>query len=391
MERFYADLPPFRDFVEFADLDAYRPVPADWVVMAADVRGSTDAIAAGRYKDVNMVGAACIIAILNACGETEVPFVFGGDGATVVVPGSLADAAKQALAGVRILSRERFGLELRVGAVDVADLRARGTDVLVRKYQLSPGNYLAMFAGHGVELAESWIKDDTHAARYGLAEPEEEPDLDGLSCRWEPLIPQGGRMATLMLRGTADQPAAERQLMRDVVHALTEILGGDPRAAAPASPHSMRFRWPPRGLWLEALAIARGKSVWRQYLNILIESLIQYGCERLDKQAGAYNAPVYREELRANTDFRKYDDTLRMVLDVTEEQVAAIEAYLEGEYQAGRLIYGIHVTDRALMTCLVFSLEQSEHVHFIDGSDGGFAVAATGFKRRLAERENRSG
>ena len=37
------------------------------------------------------------------------------------------------------------------------------------------------------------------------------------------------------------------------------------------------------------------------------------------------------------------------------------------------------------MTCLLFSLEDSEHVHFIDGSDGGFAMAAVGLKEQLRE------
>ena len=36
------------------------------------------------------------------------------------------------------------------------------------------------------------------------------------------------------------------------------------------------------------------------------------------------------------------------------------------------------------MTCLVFSLEQGEHVHFVDAAGGGFAKAAEGFKARLA-------
>ena len=38
------------------------------------------------------------------------------------------------------------------------------------------------------------------------------------------------------------------------------------------------------------------------------------------------------------------------------------------------------------MTCLVFSIEQSEHVHFIDGADGGYAKAAVGFKSWLGSR-----
>ena len=56
---FYDGLAPFYDFAEFVELDAYAPVPDDWIVMIADVRGSTRAIEEGRYKDVNMVGASC--------------------------------------------------------------------------------------------------------------------------------------------------------------------------------------------------------------------------------------------------------------------------------------------------------------------------------------------
>jgi hypothetical protein len=35
------------------------------------------------------------------------------------------------------------------------------------------------------------------------------------------------------------------------------------------------------------------------------------------------------------------------------------------------------------MTCLVFSLEQSRHMHFIDGADGGYALAALQLKAQL--------
>jgi len=36
------------------------------------------------------------------------------------------------------------------------------------------------------------------------------------------------------------------------------------------------------------------------------------------------------------------------------------------------------------MTCVVFGLEQGNHVHFIDAAGGGFAKAAEGLKARLA-------
>ena len=46
---------------------------------------STKAIAAQRYKAVNMAGASVIAAVTNALGGREFPFVFGGDGASFAI------------------------------------------------------------------------------------------------------------------------------------------------------------------------------------------------------------------------------------------------------------------------------------------------------------------
>ncbi len=385
---FYNRLAPFYDFAEFVEFNAYEPVPDDWIVMIADVRGSTRAIEEGHYKDVNMVGAASITAVLNACGEITVPFVFGGDGGTVSVPGSLRKAAGDALIGLQAISQATFGLPLRVGAIPVADLRAKGADVRVRKLELSTGNYLAMFAGGGVELSDSLLKSAPPGSPYLLEARSEvgEPNLEGLSCRWEPLIPRSGRMMTIMVQGTKSNPADESAWLRGVVQKISDLLGHRLQESAPASVHSMKFRWPPRGLGLEARATAGRQTFLRRYVSVLASSLIQFWCERFDRQAGPYNAPVYRDELRSNTDFRKYDGILRMVLDVSERQAELIEKHLEREHDEGRLVYGVHLADTALMTCLVFSLEQSAHLHFIDGSNGGFAMAAKEFKAQLGHR-----
>lgn len=390
-EQFYAELPAFENFDDFVEFAAYAPIPDDWVVVLTDVRGSTGAIKQGRYKDVNMAGAASITAVLNACGSIEVPYVFGGDGGTLVVPGSVHGAASNALIELRTACMGMFGLELRVGAVPVSDLRAKGADVRVRKHALSPGNYLAMFAGGGLERADALLKAEDPGNPYILKEKDGPgaPNLEGLSCRWEPLLPKNGCMLTLMVKGHSNSGEGESMLLGETISAISSILGHGLKESAPANSASMRFRWPPRGALAEAKALAPAKGFWRSLLWVFGTSLVQAWCELFDRKAGDYDGAVYREELKSNTDFRKYDGVLRAVLDVTTAQAIDIEMYLERAHGAGRLTYGAHRADSALMTCLVFNMSQGEHVHFIDGADGGFAMAAIGFKKRLATLESR--
>jgi hypothetical protein len=145
----------------------------------------------------------------------------------------------------------------------------------------------------------------------------------------------------------------------------------------------MRFAWPPRGLRAEAVATRGRMPRWLYSLGIGAQSWLQALAERFDLKIGAYDAPAYRAEVRRNSDHRKIADTLHMVLDCTAAESAAIEARLADLHAQRRIAYGTHRADRALMTCLVFSLAQGRHVHFIDGADGGYALAALQLKAQL--------
>src|SRR5476651_2809039 len=97
-DTFYESVPVFSDFTRVLDPALYKPLPDDWVIGVADVVQSTKAIRDNHYKAVNMAGAAVIVAVTNALGGRDFPFVFGGDGASFAVPASGAELARQALA-----------------------------------------------------------------------------------------------------------------------------------------------------------------------------------------------------------------------------------------------------------------------------------------------------
>lgn len=385
---FYAALPVFSDFAEFTDELNYRPAPMNWHVVVTDIAGSTQALEEGRYKDVNMVAAASIVAVTNVAGDTEIPFVFGGDGATLLIPNEKAKAVRLALARLSLFASTYFDLTLRVGMVGVDNLSEQGRSVRVAKFQLSPGNHTALFSGGGVDLAESLVKDPETAARYSVEDGSvdlEELDLSGLSCRWEPLPAQNGVVLSLLVQARAASSDERNAAYRKVMANIIEILGHDANAGNPVSEKSLHFRWPPRGLDLEARAIAGGRPDWRLKLRLLRESFLQWVMNRFDLAGGGFNARRYREELQLNSDYRRFDDMLRLVVDCTQDQADRITAMLDWERTNCAVAYGTHRSDAALMTCVVFSLEESDHLHFLDGVGGGFTIASRQLKAQLSE------
>src|SRR6202046_971435 len=126
---FYETIPVLDNFADAVRGENFRPLPDGWVVGFADVVGSTKAVADGRYKAVNMVGAGAIAAVANALDRRPFPFVFGGAGASFAVSSSDAAPAARALQAMAAFAREEFQFELRVAMAPVGEIRAGGCDV----------------------------------------------------------------------------------------------------------------------------------------------------------------------------------------------------------------------------------------------------------------------
>src|SRR5438876_4489973 len=196
-DSFYSSIPVFRGFSSLMDPALYSPLPDDWTIGVADIVESTKAIAEARYKAVNMAGAAVIAAITNALDGREFPFVFGGDGASfAVAPDDLA-RAREALAATAIWVREDLDLAMRVALVPVKAVRAQGLDVRVARFGPSPNLSYAMFSGGGLGWAEAAMKRGEFAV--AAAPPGTQPDLTGLSCRFEEIPAVRGLILSVLV------------------------------------------------------------------------------------------------------------------------------------------------------------------------------------------------
>jgi Protein of unknown function (DUF3095) len=377
-DTFYSSIPVFRGFASLMEPSLYSPLPDDWSIGIADIVESTKAIADKRYKAVNMAGASVIAAVANALEGREFPFVFGGDGASFAVSPEDLARTREAMAATSIWVEESLDLVLRVALVPVSAVRAQGLDVRVARFGPSANLSYAMFSGGGLGWAEAAMKRGEFAVPK--AAPGTQPDLTGLSCRFEEIPSARGLILSVLVVPARDaSPGAFRKVIEDII-ALSER---SPDAGRPVPPDGPPLKWPPSGNKYEVSAM-RGGSLLRRRAFVLANTLFAYVVMRFGISVGGFVPKTYVQQVVENSDFRKYDDGLRMILDCTPELESALTKVLAAAASAGIVRYGLHRQDAAMMTCFTPSALRSDHVHFIDGARGGYASAASALKAMAA-------
>ncbi|AEI96177.1 DUF3095 domain-containing protein [Roseobacter litoralis] len=376
-DNFYDGLPRETSFDHLTDLGRYTPLPDDWQIGVADIVNSTGEVAAGRYKTVNMVGAAVISAVMNALDGQPFPFVFGGDGAGFAIGPYDAAAAQQALAAVAVWARAEFDIGMRVALVPVADARAAGHDVQVARFQASPGADYAMFAGGGLLWAETEMKRQRYVVAPAAAGTI--PDLTGLSCRWAHMKARNGKILSLVV---AAMPGADAADVAEVYKQVIDVAEQLDRGGHPAPQVGMVSRWPPAGATLEAHAARGSGSLGAARRKALFEALVAWVLIRTGLKIGGFDARRYARVVADNADFRKLDDGLKMTLDCDAKTQTRLQAVLTAAADRGIVRFGMATQDEAMMTCIVPSILTDDHLHFIDGAAGGYTQAAAQMKTR---------
>ena len=368
---FYTELPELPNLLGLLDQSSFHSVPDDWLIFISDIENSTQAIEKGLYKEVNALGAATIISVSNACNGASFPFVFGGDGATCLIPYSHAQDVRSTLATLRKHALLHMDLKLRIGCVPISLLREKGTEIRIAKQSLPAGFQLAHFTGGGLALADQLIKENIDIYGISTQESQTKNDLTGLECRWNDVPSVNGRVMTLIVKPSKTDLSELKPLL-DLINRLLPLSN-------PVRTDNLPVSWPPQHLGTElALKIENAwlRSIIKKYLlawTWLLSKLIVSTVKNPSTPAGKYF-----QEVGENTDHFKVDDYLRTVLDINEEQSEELEALLTLLHAEGKLKYGTHYSNRCLMTCFVNSLEK--HMHLIDGADGGYTHAASKLK-----------
>jgi hypothetical protein len=282
------------------------------------------------------------------------------------------------LRGARSLARNSFGLDLRTSIVSIQELREAGHQARVARFKASPEAEFAMFAGHAYAVAEAWVKDPTTGPTFQVSEAgDNEVDFEGFECRWKPLS------LLVLARATAESDRVGTY--RRILEAIEAIV--DLESSLPVKAVQLALNGPMADFSIEARVRSQrraGPEFRQAAARARKATVIGKALTLLGVRAGDFDGRQYRAEVARNTDFRKFDGTLRMVLDLSDAELAELRELLAKEHAAGRIVYGVHRASAALITCFVRSY-RGDHLHFVDGADGGYALAAKQLKAQLAE------
>lgn len=377
-ENWIARVPEMTDFGRAADPSQYVALTGDWSIAVSDVANSTTEIRAGRYKHVNLAGAGTISAVANSLGGKIPLFIFAGDGARLAVPSSVAHIAADALSRAAMWARRDLDLDLRVGMVRVDAVRVAGFDVRAAFWRASDNVRYAMFSGGGMEWVEKQLK--TGAIELAPSPIDNDPDLTGLSCQWGPITPKNGKILSLIVkpgRGASDPD------FLSVISRVISVLEGS-GSQSPVPMDGPEVRWPSvLSIGLQSRVSHGGWGRVSRRLRVLLGTAMVWFVFRLNPRIGQFEPSRYRREIAINTDFRKFDDGLLMTLDCSKKVIARLQAILDEAVSRSVLRYGMHIQDQAMITCIAPSVLSADHMHFVDGADGGYAVAARKLRDRI--------
>ena len=369
-EQFYSGLPV--NEIQLSELlvadHLFYRVPEDWLIVVTDVKNSTLAVQNGLHETVNLIATGCIVAVLNIAykNHLNIPFFFGGDGATCIIPPAIMNAVIQSLIIHKENTFNNFEIDLRVGYVSVSEVYKKGYELRISKFKSSATFAIPIILGNGLMFAEKIIKGEDH--RLSIIKSEDDSlDLEGMQCRWDRIAPPENYDEVISLLVVAVSEKEQGIAFGKVVKLLDEIYGTSQKRQ-PISIARLKLKGTMSKLDLEMkVKFGHIRFIYGLYNTIMTWFGWYYFRTREGK--------TYLNSIVDFSDTLVIDGRINTVISGTGAQRVALEKELNELENAGEIRYGLFVSKESVMSCYVPDADKA-HIHFVDGAEGGYTKAA---------------
>ena len=349
----------------------FKNVPESWYVIVVDIQNSTNAVKEGNHHQVNLTATGAIISVLNTIrkfqGNIEIPYFFGGDGATFIVPFSLLDKIVQVLDNYRIHIKRKTNLVLRVGQIHVKELVEKNVQLKIAKHQLTEKLSIPIVLGNGLKVAEHIIKS-SFKEKNTTSFDESLLNLEGMECRWDEISPDKSQAKVVCLLLDATVEATQSDIYKQVLSQMEKDFGSFENRQ-PIKNTKLRLDANPKKV-LEEMKISLVSNNWMYFLKSWLKT--NFGKIYLNLTS---SGKQYLKQIGQLSHTFMLDGMINTVFTAEQSKIDNFIAFLDTLEADNKLIYGIHVTHASVMSCYVLD-RRTTHSHFVDGTEGGYTSAA---------------
>ncbi|TXD46032.1 DUF3095 family protein [Polaribacter sp. IC073] len=361
-----------------ADESGFSEIPNTWHVVVVDIKNSTKAINEGKHQQVNLTATGAIISVLNTIRKEkkniEIPYFFGGDGATFIIPTLLLKKVTLVLENYSLHIKRNVNLTLRVGHVSIQDLVDQKANLKIVKHQLTEQLAIPIVLGNGLKKAEEIIKStfieiDSDGFKEHLL------NLEGMECRWKEINPTQNKKKVICLLLDAVKETDQKDVYRAILTKMDAIFGTFNKRQ-PIKSNNLKLNFSISKIWKEMKISIANKS-FLYLLKNWIATLVGKWYFNMSE-----NGKQYLHQIGQLSHTFMLDGMINTIFTAEQSKINLFVAYLNQLEKENKIIYGIHVTHASIMSCYVLD-RKTKHAHFVDGTEGGYTSAAKMFKTKL--------
>jgi hypothetical protein len=270
---------------------------------------------------------------------------------------------------------KNFGFELKIGHISVKEIYRGRIQLIIAKAKINDIFYIPVVLGDGLQYAENLIKNEDPLKKENFRIDQFPLNLNGMECKWDKISPpeESQEVVSLIVTGCGDQDPSK--IFSEVLKAIDDIYGSQKRRK-PISIKRLRLKAGFQKINSEMRA-KLGRFDGFYFLKNWVK--INFGKFYLNNSKAGKK---YLKKLVELTDTLTIDGRINTVITGTSGQRISLISFLDHLERSNKIKYGLFVSQESVMSCYVRDMGTNEHIHFVDGADGGYTKAANSLKNK---------